>query len=129
MTFFESSSRSIFLFEHDLRANASRLSRGKTGTHPRVVTRGHAFPHHALSAERIYSSLAKTLLAARGEDLATGLPRLDDRWKSRALTGGAIDFCPCFLGVGSLHELISLQRGKPFSYRYAKSIGCHDCPI
>src|SRR5712664_3987826 len=29
----ESSSRSIFLFEHDLRANASRLSRGKTGTH------------------------------------------------------------------------------------------------
>src|SRR6266571_3258442 len=33
MTFFESSSRSIFLFEHDLRANASRLSRGKTGTH------------------------------------------------------------------------------------------------
>src|SRR5258708_39460424 len=23
----------IFLFEHDLRANASRLSRGKTGTH------------------------------------------------------------------------------------------------
>src|SRR6267378_7676322 len=31
--FFESSSRSIFLFEHDLRANASRLSRGKTGTH------------------------------------------------------------------------------------------------
>src|ERR1700686_4915542 len=32
MTFFESSSRSIFLFEHDLRADASRLSRGKTGT-------------------------------------------------------------------------------------------------
>jgi transposase len=31
--FFESSSRPIFLFEHDLRANASRLSRGKTGTH------------------------------------------------------------------------------------------------
>src|SRR6266850_5980666 len=31
--FFESSSRSIFLFEHDLRANASRLSRGKTGIH------------------------------------------------------------------------------------------------
>jgi hypothetical protein len=30
----ESSSRSIFLFEHDLRANASRLSRGKTGAHP-----------------------------------------------------------------------------------------------
>src|SRR5712672_1802623 len=29
----ESSSRSIFLFEHDLRANASRLSRGKTGSH------------------------------------------------------------------------------------------------
>src|SRR6266403_332931 len=34
MIFFESSSRSIFLLEHDLRANASRLSRGKTGTHP-----------------------------------------------------------------------------------------------
>src|ERR1700716_556771 len=34
MTFFESSSRSIFLFEHDLRANALRLSRGKTGSHP-----------------------------------------------------------------------------------------------
>jgi hypothetical protein len=31
--FVESPSRSIFLFEHDLRANASRLSRGKTGTH------------------------------------------------------------------------------------------------
>jgi hypothetical protein len=31
MTFLESSSRSISLFEHDLRANASRLSRGKTG--------------------------------------------------------------------------------------------------
>src|SRR5204863_1585361 len=26
-------SRSIFLFEHDLRANAVRLSRGKTGSH------------------------------------------------------------------------------------------------
>src|SRR5436190_24388956 len=33
MTFFESSSRSIFLFEHDLRANAVRLSRGKTASH------------------------------------------------------------------------------------------------
>ena len=87
------------------------------------------FPDHALSAERVYSSLAKTLLAARGEDLATVLPRLGDRWKSRAFTGGAIDFCPGFFGVGFLHELISLQRGKPFSYRYAKRIGCHDCPI
>src|SRR6266436_5324181 len=112
MTFFESSSRSIFLFEHDLFGKPAPT-----------------FPDHALSAERIYSSLAKTLLAARGEDLATGLRRLGDRWKSRAVTGGAIDFCPCFLGVGSLHELISLQRGKPFSYRYAKRIDCHDCPI
>src|SRR5882672_2881314 len=34
MTFLESSSRSISLFEQYLRANASRLSRGKTGTHP-----------------------------------------------------------------------------------------------
>jgi hypothetical protein len=33
MTFLESSSRSIFLFEHDLRANAWRLSRGKPGIH------------------------------------------------------------------------------------------------
>jgi hypothetical protein len=87
------------------------------------------FSGYALSAERVYSSLAKTLLAARGEDLAAGLPRLGDRWKSRAFTGGAIDFCPCFFGVGFLHELISLQRGKPFSYRYAKPIDCHDCPI
>jgi hypothetical protein len=30
---FESSSRSILMFKHDLRANASRLSRGKTGSH------------------------------------------------------------------------------------------------
>src|SRR6266404_7654894 len=36
----ESSSRSSLLFEHDLRANASRLSRGKTGIH---------FSDHALS--------------------------------------------------------------------------------
>ena len=39
----ESSSRSIFLFEHDLRANASRLSRGKTGTHPRIKSEGMLF--------------------------------------------------------------------------------------
>src|SRR6266702_7995727 len=44
--FFESSSRSTFLFEHDLRANASRLSRGKTGA---------TFPDHALAA-RILST-------------------------------------------------------------------------
>jgi len=31
------------LFEHDLRANASRLSRGKTGTHPRVKPEGMLF--------------------------------------------------------------------------------------
>src|SRR5882762_872602 len=42
MIFFESSSRSIFLLEHDLRANASRLSRGKTGTHP-ASSAGQAF--------------------------------------------------------------------------------------
>ena len=39
-----------FLFEHDLRANASRLSRGKTGTHP-ASSAGHAFPDHALEIE------------------------------------------------------------------------------
>jgi len=43
MTFFESSSRSISLFEHDLRANASRLSRGKTGAHPRIKSEGMLF--------------------------------------------------------------------------------------
>jgi hypothetical protein len=32
MAFVEPPSRSIFSFEHDLRANASRLPRGKTGT-------------------------------------------------------------------------------------------------
>src|ERR1700704_1621080 len=32
-----------FLFEHDLRANASRLSRGKTGTHPRIKSEGMLF--------------------------------------------------------------------------------------
>src|SRR3979409_1193265 len=47
--FFESSSRSIFLFEHDLRANASRLSEGKPVPTHRVVARGHAFPDHALA--------------------------------------------------------------------------------
>jgi len=31
------------LFEHDLRANASRLSRGKTGTHPRIKSEGMLF--------------------------------------------------------------------------------------
>ena len=36
-------SRSILLFEHDLRANASRLSRGKTGTHPRIKSEGMLF--------------------------------------------------------------------------------------
>src|SRR5260370_7364933 len=34
MSLGESSSRSNLLFGHDLRANAPRLSRGKTGTHP-----------------------------------------------------------------------------------------------
>jgi hypothetical protein len=33
----------ILLFEHDLRANASRLSRGKTGSHPRVKPEGMLF--------------------------------------------------------------------------------------
>jgi hypothetical protein len=31
------------LFEHDLRANAPRLSRGKTGIHPRVKPEGRLF--------------------------------------------------------------------------------------
>src|ERR1700704_971033 len=39
--------RFSLLFEHDLRANAPRLSRGKTGTHPSGRARGHAFPDHA----------------------------------------------------------------------------------
>jgi hypothetical protein len=43
MIFFESSSSSIFLFEHDLRANAARLSRGKTGIHPRIKSEGMLF--------------------------------------------------------------------------------------
>ena len=30
----------IPLMEHDLRANASRLSRGKTGSHPRIKSEG-----------------------------------------------------------------------------------------
>jgi len=34
----------LYLFvEHDLRANASRLSRGKTGTHPRIKSEGKLF--------------------------------------------------------------------------------------
>jgi hypothetical protein len=33
----------IFLFEHDLRANATRLSRGKTGFHPRIKSEGMLF--------------------------------------------------------------------------------------
>src|SRR5215475_3061003 len=50
MRLVESPSRfSVFLFEHDLRANALRLSRGKTGFHP-ATSAGHAFPDHALSA-------------------------------------------------------------------------------
>jgi hypothetical protein len=41
----ETSSRLLgsFLFEHDLRANASRLSRGKTGTHPRIKSEDMLF--------------------------------------------------------------------------------------
>ena len=31
------------MFEHDLRANASRLSRGKTGTHPRIKSESMLF--------------------------------------------------------------------------------------
>ena len=31
------------LFEHDLRANASRSSRGKTGAHPRIKSEGMLF--------------------------------------------------------------------------------------
>jgi hypothetical protein len=71
-----------------------------------------AFADHALKkailcpschAERIYSSLAMTLLAARREDPATGL-WLRDRRVSRAFTGGAIDFRSCFFGVRSLHD-------------------------
>src|SRR6266702_1781516 len=56
--FFESSSRSSFLFEHDLRANASRLSRGKTGIH---------FPDHALSSGRglLHAVEAQHLLRGR----------------------------------------------------------------
>jgi len=44
----------MFLFEHDLRANASRLSRGKTGTTHRVVARGHAFRDHALTTPVLF---------------------------------------------------------------------------
>jgi putative ATP-binding cassette transporter len=43
MTWNESSSRFGSLFAHDLRANASRLSRGKPL---------HAFPDHALASRR-----------------------------------------------------------------------------
>jgi hypothetical protein len=48
----ESSSRSIFLFEHDLRANASRLSRRKTGTHPSGRGPGACFSGSCSIVER-----------------------------------------------------------------------------
>src|SRR5882724_9180870 len=51
MTFFESSSRSIFLFEHDLRANVRVCREGKPVSTHRVVARGHAFPDHALGGD------------------------------------------------------------------------------
>src|SRR6267142_2251098 len=46
--FFESSFRSIFLFEHDLF--------GKPVPTHRVVARGHAFPDHALELPRAVST-------------------------------------------------------------------------
>src|SRR5712671_3944296 len=47
------SSRSIFLFEHDLRANASRLSRGKTGAHP-ASSAGQAFSGYASADAKLF---------------------------------------------------------------------------
>ena len=43
----------MFLFEHDLRANAFRVCReGKPVPTHRVVARGHAFPDHAPGCDR-----------------------------------------------------------------------------
>jgi hypothetical protein len=49
-----------------------------------------------LPTERVYSPFAKTFLAARCKDFATGLFRLYDRLKPRAFTGWANDFGPYF---------------------------------
>ena len=40
-------------WEHDLRANASRLFRGKTGSHPAIQVRGRLFPDHALEFQAV----------------------------------------------------------------------------
>src|SRR5712664_3014545 len=79
----------IFLFEHDLRANASRLSRGKTGTH---------FPDHALASstcKQCYRAAPGTVL----KDCASTRPAVPARrsasrwaWDATALNGSKPGF-------------------------------------
>jgi hypothetical protein len=57
--------------------------------HPSPMAKARA-PDHL---RRIYSTLAKTLLAGRRVDFAFGLGRLRDRRKSGAIASGAFDFC------------------------------------
>src|SRR6516225_8629037 len=66
------SSLDISILEHDLRANALRLSRGKTGFHP-ASSAGHAFPDHALASRRFGSDPSRqhgALLAGHLGDIA-----------------------------------------------------------
>jgi hypothetical protein len=68
-----------------------------------------------LLAGRLNSPFAKTLLARRGVDFATGLLWLCDRWKSGAFTGGAIDFCPCLFWFRPFHEISFAEMMKTIS--------------
>jgi hypothetical protein len=68
-----------------------------------------------LRAGRLNSPFAKTLLARRRVDFATGLLWLCDRWKSGAFTGGAIDFCPCLFWFRPFHEIPFAEMMKAIS--------------
>src|SRR5258708_26716171 len=60
----DGASRSTFLIEHDLRANASRLSRGKTGIHPSGRSPRACFsgsPRSSPNADRVVADMADTV--------------------------------------------------------------------
>src|SRR6202051_187294 len=112
--FVESSSRSIFLFEHDLRANASRLSRGKTGTHfSGSCARGGVFMIIAIDgpAASGKGTLGKRLAKHYGyRHLATGVVY---RAAARAMLDAGADLTNEMLAVSAALELDPEKFGNP----------------
>ena len=70
----------MFLLEHDLRANASRLSRGKTGTHFSGSSAGLQRPS-GVAGEVLDSGLRPNIL--RPADPAEGRPMPSAAWRQR----------------------------------------------